>query len=100
MFHEAEVWLSLDLSSSAGSVAVHRFRRGRLLLLSEVGLPDGGRHSESVLAGIHESVNRAHLTLREVSRYLTNRGPGSFTGLRIAFSTLKAFTLAMQRPID
>jgi tRNA threonylcarbamoyl adenosine modification protein YeaZ len=100
MSETPELWLSLDLSSQSGSLAVHEHSGATLRVLAEVTLQDGGKHSESVLPGLDQVLAKAGTSLSLIDRYLTTTGPGSFTGLRIAFSALKAFHLANSKPIE
>jgi len=100
MSETPELWLSLDLSSQTGSLAVHSHSGAELRCLAEVTLHDGGKHSESVLPGLEQVLSEAGTNLTLIDRYLTTTGPGSFTGLRIAFAALKAFHLANAKPIE
>lgn len=95
-----ELWLALDLSAPTGSICLHAHRRGRVKLRAEVHLDDAGKHSESVLTGIEATLKQAEGGLADVTRFLTSTGPGSFTGLRVAFSALKAFSMAGGQPIE
>ncbi len=95
-----ELWLSLDLSAPTGSICLHAHRRGRVKLRAELLLNDAGKHSESVLTGIATVLEQAGVGLESVNRFLTPTGPGSFTGLRVAFSALKAFAMAGGQPIE
>ncbi len=95
-----ELWLSLDLSNSIGSVALTRWQSNRATCLSEVSLDQAGKHSESLLPTIDAVLKKAEVSFSEVDRYITTNGPGSFTGLRIAFAALKAFALASGKPVE
>jgi tRNA threonylcarbamoyl adenosine modification protein YeaZ len=79
---------------------MHSHDAGALVCLAELELQDGGKHSESVLPGIERVLKSAHLPFSKIDRFITSTGPGSFTGLRIAFSALKAFALATGKPVD
>jgi tRNA threonylcarbamoyladenosine biosynthesis protein TsaB len=92
-----EHWLSLDLSSSTASLAIHR-EPGELLRQVIVGTDFD--HSERLLDTLAEALRAAGLDLSAIDRYLTPAGPGSFTGLRIAMATLKAFALVNAKPIE
>ncbi|MFH1772269.1 MAG: tRNA (adenosine(37)-N6)-threonylcarbamoyltransferase complex dimerization subunit type 1 TsaB [Candidatus Omnitrophota bacterium] len=39
------------------------------------------------------------LSLKNFDAFVVGRGPGSFTGLRIAFSVAKAFSIALKKPL-
>jgi tRNA threonylcarbamoyl adenosine modification protein YeaZ len=97
----ASHWLSLDLSSSRGSLALHRQTAGQALeLLIEQELGEGYHHTEHLIPSLSEALDKAHLTFTDLSRFITVSGPGSFTGLRIALSSLKAFAMVSQCPVD
>lgn len=88
--------LSLDLSSSRGSLALHRGE----ICLHEQWLGEDYTHSEQVIHGVQTLLSHENLKLGGLDRWVTTSGPGSFTGLRIAMATLKAFSLATAKPIE
>jgi tRNA threonylcarbamoyl adenosine modification protein YeaZ len=94
----SETILSIDLSSSPGSVCVHREQNGKRVLISEVWLAEPLKHSEALLGAVHGALQGQGLG--EVSRFVTASGPGSFTGLRVAYACLKAFCLATGSPLE
>ena len=55
-------------------------------------------HSEKLLPIIHETLNKADITLDNVDMFAAINGPGSFTGIRIGLATIKAF--AQVKEID
>lgn len=55
-------------------------------------------HSEKLLPIIHETLNKADITLDNIDMFATINGPGSFTGIRIGLATIKAF--AQVKEID
>jgi tRNA threonylcarbamoyl adenosine modification protein YeaZ len=90
------IWLSLDLSSPLGALALHQDGR----LLKEVALGDSYQHTERLLPALRDLLHAEGMNLPDVGRFVTVAGPGSFTGLRIAMATLKAFAMVTQAPID
>ncbi|MBN1688002.1 MAG: tRNA (adenosine(37)-N6)-threonylcarbamoyltransferase complex dimerization subunit type 1 TsaB [Candidatus Omnitrophica bacterium] len=48
-------------------------------------------HVENMLVLIHSLLQDERLSLKEIDTFLIGRGPGSFTGLRVGFATLKGF---------
>ena len=48
-------------------------------------------HSEKLLPIIHETLEKASLTLNDIDILAAINGPGSFTGIRIGLATVKAF---------
>lgn len=57
------------------------------------------QHSEGLLEQIDDILSSNGLALSDIDLFACTRGPGSFTSLRIAMSTLKAFALALDRPL-
>lgn len=89
--------LALDLSSPKGSFCL--FRQGPSTLLVSQELPGTFSHSETLLSELQQSLSTHGLLLEQLQFMVVSSGPGSFTGLRIAFATVKAFSIATQKPI-
>lgn len=51
------------------------------------------QHAENLLPLMDRLMTEAGFTLQETDEILINRGPGSFTGLRVGFATLKGLRL-------
>ena len=47
---------------------------------------------------LDKALKKNRLELKDLDAFVVGSGPGSFTGLRISFSLIKAFMLAMQKP--
>lgn len=97
----APLILSLDTSSAAaGSVAI--MRGARVLATRSWGGGEGRSASESqsstVLAEIHNALERAELTLAQIELFAATTGPGSFTALRIGLATIKSFAATLRKP--
>lgn len=85
--------LALETSSSVLSVAVKRGNSPAV----EKSLKGFLQHAESLLPLIDELLTGEGITLRDVGVLLTGRGPGSFTGLRIGFATIKGILAAHKK---
>lgn len=86
-----EYWLSLDLSGKLGSLSLHRCFAGKEpLLLRESEMGPNTSALEHLIETLSQTLERERLKLQEIRRFLCPIGPGSFTGLRIALTTLKA----------
>lgn len=59
----------------------------------------GMRQSETLLGAIDYAINKAGVKKDELSCAVLCSGPGTFTGLRLSFSALKALHLAFGTPI-
>ncbi len=56
------------------------------------------KHAENLLPVIDRLLRKEKLKIRDVDTFLISRGPGSFTGLRIGFATLKGFLAIHPQP--
>jgi tRNA threonylcarbamoyladenosine biosynthesis protein TsaB len=56
------------------------------------------KHAENLLPVIDRLLKKEHLRIRDIDVFLIGRGPGSFTGLRVGFATLKGFLATRPRP--
>ncbi len=62
--------------------------------MATVALEDGPQHAESLLPLIGSAMETAGFTARETGIVACPEGPGSFTGLRIAYAACKGIALA------
>jgi tRNA threonylcarbamoyladenosine biosynthesis protein TsaB len=87
--------LAVETSTLAGGVALLDGDR----LVAEYVLDGSLTHSERLLARIDRCVADARWTPRDLEGLAVAVGPGSFTGLRIAISTIKGLAVALGVPI-
>ncbi len=90
-----EVLLSVDSSTSAGSVAICRGET----LLGEISLNVKKTHTDLILQNIDRLLADLDLHLNEVDAFAAVIGPGAFTGLRVGVSTIKGLAMATGRPL-
>jgi len=86
--------LALETSSSILSVALKK-GAGKTV---EKRLKGFLRHAENLLPLMDRMLRKERLTCKDVDVFLIGRGPGSFTGLRIGFATLKALRVIQKKP--
>lgn len=86
--------LAIETSGPVLSVAVKKGRRA----VREAALKGYARHAENLLPMIDRLLRRERLGIRDIDAFLIGRGPGSFTGLRVGFATLKGFLALRQKP--
>ena len=56
------------------------------------------KHAENLLPVINRLLKKEKLKIGDIDTFLIGRGPGSFTGLRIGFATLKGFLSIRSKP--
>ncbi|WP_114418701.1 tRNA (adenosine(37)-N6)-threonylcarbamoyltransferase complex dimerization subunit type 1 TsaB [Marinospirillum perlucidum] len=86
--------LALDTSSEACSVAL--WKEGEILEDFRI-LPR--QHAQALLPQIKQLLAEAGVSLSQLDALAFGRGPGSFTGLRIAASTAQGLALAQDLPL-
>jgi tRNA threonylcarbamoyladenosine biosynthesis protein TsaB len=87
--------LAVDTTTPHGSVAVLEEDR----VLAEIAVASPTTHSARLLSSIHVLLESVGLDIRAVDGFAVTPGPGSFTGIRIGLSTVKAFAFASGRPV-
>ena len=87
--------LAIDTSSKICSVSVLEDQA----VLIENHNDDEKTHSQKLMPIIDETLKQANLTLNDIDLLACSQGPGSFTGIRIGISTVKAFADVKNIPI-
>jgi tRNA threonylcarbamoyladenosine biosynthesis protein TsaB len=86
--------LAIETSSPVLSVAIKK-SDGKLRHAAVQGYM---KHAENLLPVIDRLLKKEKLKLEDIDAFLISRGPGSFTGLRIGFATLKGFLAIRSKP--
>ena len=86
--------LSIDTSSKICGVAV--LEDGNLL--KEILQDNGLTHSETLMPIIKNTLESLNLSLNDIDLIVCDKGPGSFTGIRIGVATTKAFSDSLGIP--
>ena len=92
------VVLALNTSGRRGSAALCRGDAARLEVLGLSSL-EGGTYSARLIPAIGDLLDRAGLTKSQIDGLVVVDGPGSFTGLRVGLSTVKALCEILQKPL-
>ena len=79
--------LSIDTASNLCTVAVLENEK----CIKEIVVDDARNHSEKIMPIIEQALSESNLTLQNMNLIVCDKGPGSFTGVRIGVSTVKAF---------
>lgn len=76
------LYLAIDTASDTGSVAVGEPGR----VIAKAAVPEG-RHAAELMNAVTEVIGGAGASSRDLAGVVVGDGPGSFTGIRIAFAT-------------
>lgn len=87
--------LSIDTSSSICSVSILEDKE----VIKEKENNDIKTHSQKLMPLIDELFNECNIKLKDIDLIACCVGPGSFTGVRIGVSTVKAFADVMNIPV-
>ncbi len=87
--------LAIDTSFSALSLAIAKDDQ----IIANCGLDSGLQHSKVLLNLTDSLLKAADLSLANIDMLAISIGPGSFTGLRIGLATVKAWALALAKPL-
>ncbi len=87
--------LAVDTTTSSGSVALLEDRR----LVGEIAGESGTTHSARLLGAVDRLLRSEGLAIADVGAFAVAAGPGSFTGIRIGLSTVKALAFASGKPV-
>jgi tRNA threonylcarbamoyladenosine biosynthesis protein TsaB len=91
----APLLLALDTSTSTASVALFDGQR----VLSETTWLAGREHSTRLLVEVDAAFERIGRTPNELTGLVVARGPGSFTGVRVALSVAKGIAAGLKIPV-
>ena len=87
--------LSVDTSTTSCSVGLII----NMESVAELTTNTGQTHSKLILSMIDTVLNLVKISPKDVDAYAVTKGPGSFTGLRIGLSVVKAMALVTQKPV-
>ncbi|MBN2738738.1 MAG: tRNA (adenosine(37)-N6)-threonylcarbamoyltransferase complex dimerization subunit type 1 TsaB [Spirochaetales bacterium] len=87
--------LALDTATEHMGLSLKTSEKADLFFSARLGL----KHAQSLLLWIDRLLEQAGLEPRELNALVVNRGPGSFTGLRIAMATAKGMSQALGIPM-
>lgn len=86
--------LSIDTTTKKANVTL---KKDNLIFSSNV--DNEITHSEKLLPLIDDILQKNDICLKSIDNYLILNGPGSFTGIRISLSTVKAFSQIFDKKV-
>jgi tRNA threonylcarbamoyladenosine biosynthesis protein TsaB len=87
--------LALDTTTGSGSVALLDATR----FLGEINAESSGSYSARLLRAVDFLLRANSLKIEDMDGFAVAAGPGSFTGIRIGLSTIKAFAFALGKQV-
>lgn len=86
--------LSIDTASDLCTVAVLEDTN----CIKEIIVNDARNHSEKIMPVIEQVLGETNLGLKDINLFVCDKGPGSFTGIRIGIGTVLAFRDTLNIP--
>jgi len=87
--------LALDTSTNVASVAILEDD----VIIGEYSCNKGKTHSQRLMPMIQSLLEKVGLSATDIDAFSASIGPGSFTGLRIGVTTVKAMAFAAGKPV-
>jgi tRNA threonylcarbamoyladenosine biosynthesis protein TsaB len=87
--------LAVDTSTRMGSAAILR----DTAVLAEISGYEETPYSTRLFRDVEQLRNRVNFSLHEVDLFAVAAGPGSFTGLRVGLTAVKAWAEVHQKPV-
>lgn len=91
--------LAADTSGKQGSIALARCGPGTVCNVLEIVPLAGGTFSAQLIPQIAALLEKHHLIRSGLAAFAVASGPGSFTGLRVGLSAIKALAEVLNKPI-
>lgn len=79
--------LSIDTASDICGISILEDNH----LICQLDENTGKTHSENLMPMLEKAFTQTNLTLKDMNLLVCDKGPGSFTGIRIGIATVKAF---------
>lgn len=86
--------LSIDTSSEICSAAILEDEN----VIKEISIEDANTHSINLMPLIKHIFDETKLSIDDIDLFACDKGPGSFTGIRIGVATIKAFADTTSKP--
>ena len=86
--------LSIDTASDLCTVAILEDEK----CIKEFIVNDARNHSEKIMPVIEQALTETNLNLKDINLIVCDKGPGSFTGIRIGVGTVLAFQDTLNIP--
>jgi len=86
----------IGIDTSSENISLGIVYKGKPLVDYNLKKPHSASHLVSCL---DRHIKKYSLDLKKINAFILGKGPGSFTGLRISFSVVKALSLVLKKPV-
>ncbi|MCP4652796.1 MAG: tRNA (adenosine(37)-N6)-threonylcarbamoyltransferase complex dimerization subunit type 1 TsaB [Candidatus Omnitrophica bacterium] len=86
----------LGIDTSSENVSLSIMRRGKIIVDINRRMRFG---ASNIVSFIEKSLKKHSLRLKQIDAFVLGKGPGSFTGLRVSYSVMKALSITLNKPI-
>lgn len=87
--------LAIDTSTTHSSCAVMEDNN----IVGDFSINQSMSHNEILLVMVDEMLKKLNIDIEEIDLFVAVTGPGSFTGIRIGVTVVKALAMALNKPI-
>lgn len=87
--------LSIDTSTMMSSISIMEDDK----IIGDCSINQEQTHSEKLMVLVDRLLNDLKLNLKDIDLFAVAKGPGSFTGLRIGMTSIKAIAQALDKKI-
>lgn len=87
--------LAIDTSTTHSSCTVMEDN----FVIGDFSISQSMSHNEILLVMVDEVLKKLNMDIEEMDLFVTVTGPGSFTGIRIGVTTVKALAMSLNKPI-
>ena len=87
--------LAIDTSTSHSSCAVMDDNN----IVGDFSINQSMSHNEILLVMVDEMLKKLNIDIEDIDLFVAVTGPGSFTGIRIGVTVVKALAMALNKPI-
>ncbi len=87
--------LAVDTSTNVASAAILEDQ----VIIGEYNCNRGKTHSQRLMPMVQHLMETTGLSVNDIDAFSASIGPGSFTGLRIGVTTIKAMAFAAEKPV-
>lgn len=87
--------LSIETASNTCSVALLEDTQ----VIKELSICDEHTHSQKLMPLVAQIFKESNIKVEDIDLFACDKGPGSFTGIRIGISTIKAFSDTFFKPL-